>query len=207
MPIKSFIKKFGKGAATKQVYIYETWLRWIARGIQFILAVVVAGLYGHRVDVDHRAGNAQAAAWVYALLVAGLSCITCLVYAIPNPFGKLQPHRLFAWDLILFVLWIAVFGVFAAIFLHRDEDEYEGTSVALMKCAVWVDLVNAIFWVCTGVYGCVRTFVGRKVNGKIDQYSDKVEGSFNAKVDQYAGAATNNFSMKLNPMRKETEYV
>ncbi|KAI1464918.1 uncharacterized protein F4812DRAFT_144616 [Daldinia caldariorum] len=202
--IKSLVTRFGKGAATKQVYIYETWLRWIARGIQFALAIVVCGLYGRRVDHDRRHDNGQSPAWVYALLVAGLSCITCLLYAIPNPFGRLQSHRLFAWDLILFVLWIAVFGTFAAIFLKREEDEYQGTSVTLMKCAVWIDLVNCVFWLCTGLYGCFRTFVGRKVNGKIDEYSNKVEDGINAKVDQYAGAAQNSFTMKLNPLRKET---
>lgn len=66
MAIKSLITRFGKGAATKQMYIYETWLRWIVRGIQFVLAVVVCGLYGRRVDHDHRHGNGQSAAWVYA---------------------------------------------------------------------------------------------------------------------------------------------
>ncbi|KAI1102123.1 hypothetical protein F4804DRAFT_277080 [Jackrogersella minutella] len=204
MPLKSMATKFGKGAATKQIYIYETWLRWVARGIQFILAIIVCGLYGNRVDRDRKAGNAQTAAWVYALVVAGFSCVTCLIYAVPNPFSRMQSHRLFAWDLTLFVLWIALFGTFAAIFLKRDGGEYEGTSVALMKCAVWVDLVNAIFWLCTGVYGCFRTFVGRKVNNKIDHYQNKVEDGFNSKVDQYAGPAINNFSMKLNPLHKET---
>ncbi|XDG05133.1 hypothetical protein ABKA04_004748 [Annulohypoxylon sp. FPYF3050] len=201
LAIKSLASKVGKGAATKQIYIYETWARWAARGVQFILAIIVIGLYGHRVDVDRRAGNPQAAGWVYALFVAGVSCFTCLVYAIPNPFSRTQPHRLFAWDLILFVLWIALFGTFAAIFLKRDGGDYEGTSVALMKCAVWVDLVNALLWLCTGLYGCFRTFVGRKVNNKIDHYQNKVEDGFNAKVDQYAGPAVSNFSMKLNPLR------
>ena len=41
LAIKSLAKKVGKGAATKQVYIYETWARWVARGIQFILAIIV----------------------------------------------------------------------------------------------------------------------------------------------------------------------
>ncbi|KAI0165221.1 hypothetical protein GGR52DRAFT_100708 [Hypoxylon sp. FL1284] len=201
MAIKSLITRFGKGAATKQVYIYEMWARWAARGIQFILALVVIGLYGNRVDRDRRDGNAQASAWVYALVVAGMTCITCLAYAIPNPFKGMQPHRLFAWDLILFVLWIALFGTFAAIFLKRhDGDEYEGTSVRLMKCAVWVDLVNALLWFGTGAYGGFRTLLGRKVNGKIDQYSDRAESAVNAKID----SGINNFSMKINPKHKET---
>ncbi|KAI1397973.1 hypothetical protein F4819DRAFT_499095 [Hypoxylon fuscum] len=203
MAIKSLVTRFGKGAATKQVYVYEMWLRWVARGIQFILAIIVCGLYGNRVDRDRKEGNAQSSAWVYAVIVAGLTCITCLLYSIPNPCSKMQSHRLFAWDLILFVLWIAVFGVFARTFLHNELDEFEGCSVALMKCAVWVDLVNAILWLGTGGYGCFRTFVGRKVNGKIDEYSTKVENGIGAKVDQ----GFTSFSMKMNPHHKETEMV
>ncbi|KAI2635637.1 hypothetical protein GGS26DRAFT_507299 [Hypomontagnella submonticulosa] len=204
MPIKSFVKRFGKGAATKQVYIYETWLRWIARGLQFIFAIIVCGIYGNRVDRDRKDGNSQSVAWVYALLVAGLTCITCLLYSIPNPFSRMQSHRLFAWDLILFVLWIVQFGIFAGLFLKREEDEYEGVSVALMKCGVWIDLVNAVFWLGTGLYGCFRTFVGRKVNDKIDQVQNKVENQVNSKVSQFAGSAANNFSFKMNPLKKET---
>ncbi|KAI5863919.1 hypothetical protein GGS23DRAFT_566000 [Durotheca rogersii] len=204
MQIKSFVSKVGKGAATKQVYIYETWLRWAARGIQFILAVIVCGLYGRRVDIDHRAGNAQSAAWVYALVVGGFSCVTCVFYGIPNPFTRLQSHRLFAWDLVLFILWIAVFGTFAAIFLKRDDDEYEGTSVSLMKCAVWLDLVNCIFWLATGVYGCVRTFVGRKVNDRVEHYQNKAEEGLNSKIDQFTTSAASKLGGKLNPLKKET---
>ncbi|KAI1769823.1 hypothetical protein F4818DRAFT_446806 [Hypoxylon cercidicola] len=200
MTIKSVLTRFSKGAATKQMYVYETWARWVARGIQLILALIVIGLYGHRVDRDRKDGNPQSAAWVYAVVVAGLSCITCVVYAVPNPFSRMQPHRLFAWDLTLFILWIAVFGAFAAIFLKRDDDEYEGTSVTLMKCAVWVDLVNSLLWVGTGTYGGVRTLLGRKVNGKIDQYTNKAEDAINAKIDK----GFNNFSMKVNPQNKET---
>ncbi|KAI6081323.1 hypothetical protein F4821DRAFT_31390 [Hypoxylon rubiginosum] len=201
MTIKSLATRFGKGAVSKQTYVYELWARWVARGIQFILALVVVGLYGTRVDRDRRHGDPQSPAWVYALFVAGVSCITCVLYAIPNPFSKrLAPHRLFAWDVTLFILWIAVFGAFAAIFLKREEDEYQGTSVAVMKCAVWVDLVNALLWMGTAAYGGVRTFLGRKVNGKIDHYTGKVEDAVNAKVDK----GLNNFSMKLNPQNKET---
>ncbi|XXH01439.1 hypothetical protein Hte_007799 [Hypoxylon texense] len=200
MTIKSFVTRFGKGAATKQVYVYEMWARWVVRAVQFILAIIVCGLYGNRVDRDRRHGDPQAAAWVYALVVAFFSCVTCLAYAVPNPFKGLQPHRLFAWDLVLFVLWIALFGAFAAIFLKREDDEYQGTSVALMKCAVWVDLVNALLWFGTGTYGGVRTLVGRRVNGKIDEYTGKAEGAINAKIDK----GLNNFSMKINPQHKET---
>ncbi|KAI0024280.1 hypothetical protein F4780DRAFT_655559 [Xylariomycetidae sp. FL0641] len=191
MQLKSLATKFGKGAVTKQLYIYETWLRWAARGLQFILALVVVGLYGHRVDTDRRAGRAQAAAWVYAVFVGGVSCLTCVVFAVPNPF--VRTHRLFAWDLVLFVLWIAVFGAFAAVFLHRAEDapDYQGTDVGLMKHAVWLDLVNCLFWLGTGVYGCFRTFVARRLDQKIGAKLDRIEGRVNDSVNEQINTHVN----------------
>ncbi|KAI1082414.1 hypothetical protein F5B20DRAFT_531201 [Whalleya microplaca] len=204
MALKNLAGKFGKGAITKQIYVYETWLRWAARGIQFIFAVVVIGLYGHRVDKDHRAGNPQSPSWVYALVVAGLSCITCVLYAIPNPFSRLQSHRLFPWDLVLFVLWIALFGTFANIFLKRTDDEFEGTSVKVNKCAVWIDLVNALFWLFTGLYGAMRTCIGKKTNAKIDHYQNAAESRINAKVDQYSGSMSDKINNKFYSYKTET---
>lgn len=180
MQLASLFTKFGKGAASKQLYIYETWARWAARALQFVFALVVIGLYGNRVDHDRKAGDPQSPAWVYAVVVAGLSCVTCVIYAIPLPFLKI--HRLFAWDLLLFILWIAVFGVFAGLFLKNTDDEYQGTSVKVMKNAVWIDLVNCIFWLLTGLWGCFRTFVGRKVDGSINRGLGSIESKVSGKV-------------------------
>ncbi|KAI0472912.1 hypothetical protein GGR56DRAFT_589202 [Xylariaceae sp. FL0804] len=187
--LKSLVGKVGKGAVTKQIYIYETWLRWAARAIQFLFALVVIGVYGHRVDLDHRAGKAQASAWVYAVAVGGLSCLTCVVYAIPNPFYV--PHRLFAWDAVLFVLWLALFGTFAAIFLHLPpgESTYQGTDVTMEKHVVWLDLVNCLFWLGTAAYGCCRTLLARRVDAKVGGALGKLEARVNDKVSEVSSSA------------------
>ncbi|KAI3326095.1 hypothetical protein HD806DRAFT_434182 [Xylariaceae sp. AK1471] len=185
MQLKSFATKFGKGAITKPIYIYETWLRLVGRSLQLIFALVVLGLYGSRVSSDHSAGNSQAVQWVYAVIVGSLSAITSILFAIPQPFVKTA--RLFAWDFVLFVLWISVFGTFAVIFLRMPEDDehkwYENTRVSTMRHAVWVDLVNAIFWLLTGGYGCFRTFVSRKVDEKIDGKLEQLEGKVSDKFN------------------------
>ncbi|KAI1158332.1 hypothetical protein F5B18DRAFT_91355 [Nemania serpens] len=177
MQLRSFATKYGKGAVTKSLYLYETWLRLAGRGLQLIFALVVVGLYGSRVSSDHSNGRPQAAQWVYALFVASLSAVTAVVFAIPQPFVKTA--RLFAWDFTLFVLWIASFGVFAVLFLRMPDDDahkwYENTRVSVMRPAVWIDLVNAIFWLLTGSYGCFRTFVSRKVDEKIDSKLEQIE--------------------------------
>ncbi|KAI0967348.1 hypothetical protein F4678DRAFT_446322 [Xylaria arbuscula] len=186
MKLGLFAKKFGKGAITKPIYLYETWLRLVGRSLQLIFALVVVGLYGSRVSSDHSNGRSQAVQWVYALIVASFSAITAVLFAIPQPFVKTA--RLFAWDFTLFVLWIAVFGTFAVIFLRMPDDDahkwYENTRVSVMHHAVWVDLVNAIFWLLTGGYGCFRTFVSRKVDEKIDSQLGKIENKVSDKLEE-----------------------
>ncbi|GAP85784.1 putative uracil phosphoribosyltransferase protein [Rosellinia necatrix] len=186
MKLGSFASKFGKGAITKPIYIYETWLRLIGRGLQLIFALVVVGLYGSRVSSDHRHERTQAVQWVFALVVAALSAVTAIVFAVPQPF--VRTARLFAWDFVLFVLWIAAFGTFAVIFLRIPDDDahkwYENTRVSVMRHAVWIDLVNALFWLGTGAYGCFRTFVSRKIDEKIDTKLEQIEGKVADKVGE-----------------------
>ncbi|KAI1128861.1 hypothetical protein F5Y10DRAFT_166792 [Nemania abortiva] len=189
MALKALATKFGKGAVTKPLYIWETWLRLVGRALQLIFALVVVGLYGSRVNSDRSAGNPQASQWVYALFIASLSAITSVLFAIPQPFVKTS--RLFAWDFVLFILWIAVFGVFAVLFLHMPHDDahkwYQGTRVSTMRHAVWIDLVNAVFWLITGGYGCFRTFVSRKVDEKIDSKLEQIESKVSDKLGDKLG--------------------
>lgn len=74
--------------------------RLLLRFLQFILAITVAGLYG--VDLN-RANKVHAYAdgkWVYAEVVAVLSIVTVLVYAVPI----IKSWWGFAWDwCLLFV--------------------------------------------------------------------------------------------------------
>ena len=71
--------------------------RLTLRFFQFLFAIVVAALYG--VDLHH-AAQAHAGAdgkWVFAELVAGLSCVTCLVYGVPF----VKSYWGFGWDWVL----------------------------------------------------------------------------------------------------------
>ncbi len=71
--------------------------RLTLRFLQFILAITVAGLYG--VDLHH-AQQAHAytdGKWVYAEVVAVLSIVTVLVYAVP----LVKSWWGFGWDWVL----------------------------------------------------------------------------------------------------------
>ena len=71
--------------------------RTLLRLFQFALALTVAGLYG--VDLHHgsQAHVSADGRWVYAEVVAGLSAVSCLVYAVPF----IKSFWFFAWDFIL----------------------------------------------------------------------------------------------------------
>jgi hypothetical protein len=182
---------YGKKAATAPLKAWENIPRWVVRGLQFVLGLVIVGLYGHRVDKQHSAANENGGShlspeWVFGLVVAGLSSLTAVIFAAMAPFGavsnRCRTSRLFSWDLSLFLLWIVVFGIFAGIFLHRDNDDsYKGSSTAVQKGAVWVDLVNAILWLISGTYGFVKTFM----SGKVDTIGEKVTGKMFAKKEQH----------------------
>lgn len=183
-------KTMAKGSIKKFFASPLMWARLVGRGTQFVFALIVVASYGARVNRDRREGNDQAAGWVYALFVAGLSAITSAVFAIP--FWR--THVYFLWDAFLFILWVAVFGTFARIFLPLEsgEDEYQGASIAAMKVAVWLDLVNCILWLDTAIYGFVygwttekgkgfgRLFA-RKATGKIGDLENNATGKFNDK--------------------------
>ena len=160
---------------------FELIARWVVRGVQLIFALIVIGFYGHRVDQDRKAGHPQSAAWVFAVITAGLSSIATVVYSVPV---FIRSARLWSFDLFLFILWIATFGTFAGIFLKRESGtKYEGTSVRAMKVAVWLDLVNCILWLCTGIYGCLRTRCATWFDNKLDRAFKKGEQKIEQGVD------------------------
>lgn len=182
---------FNEGANTGKT-MGKTWLktfevipRIVVRTLQFILAIVCCGFYGHRVDADRKDGKGFAPEWLFAIIVAGVSAVTAVLFmaaasagAIPfigSRLKLLKTYRAFAWDASLFIAWLVVFGIFAGIFLHRKSDEpYKGASVGSMKTAVWVDLVNAILWMGSAGYGCFKTFLGRKVDEAGDKVGNKL---------------------------------
>ncbi|GAW15429.1 hypothetical protein ANO14919_048380 [Xylariales sp. No.14919] len=108
---------------------------------QFVLAVTVIGLYGTDLDRAHRRGAYTDGKWVYAIVVASLSAVTAIFYLIPF-FLRFAVVPI--WSFILFILWIALFGLFGSLYIHEDPEG--NADIKRMKNAVWVDLANAILW-------------------------------------------------------------
>ena len=139
----------------------------VYRFVQLVLALTVCGLYGvdlHHANTEHKysdskwvrslfppllspsprpnpaLSNSTDMLQVYAEVTASLSAVTATLYLIP--FVSRIP-MLFAWDLILFILWIALFAIFGKMYIGTRADDY---GIQRMKNAVWVDLVNALLW-------------------------------------------------------------
>jgi len=109
--------------------------------ILFILAIPVCALYGIDLDRARKAGVYADGKWVYAEVVGGLSALTAAVYCIPF---VLRLSHVWIWNLALFILWIALFGVFGSMYINENPEG--NADIQRMKNAVWLVLVNALLW-------------------------------------------------------------
>lgn len=114
--------------------------------IQFVLALTVCGLYGVDLHRANKAGVYIDSKWVYAEVVGALSAFTAILYFIPF---IVRFWLVWAWNLVLFILWIALFGVFGKMYINENPEGDSGTQ--RMKNAVWVDLVSALLWLILAV--------------------------------------------------------
>lgn len=112
--------------------------------VQFALALTVCGLYGVDLSRARKNGAHADSKWVYAEVVGALSAVTAVLYLVPF---ILRFWLVWAWNLVLFILWIALFGVFGSMYIHERPEGDAG--VQRMKNAVWVDLASALLWFIT----------------------------------------------------------
>lgn len=169
----------------------KTTLDALLRTLQFSLGIAVIALYGPDLHDQHSSTSTSTAIdsrWLYAVITASLSSLTALFYLTTMP---LLCHRtplvrraswilpLFAWEGVLWLLWLVVFGIFGKVFIPcRGLHGHEG-----MWRAVWVDLVAwGVEWVLVGWAG-VRWWRGRQGaslgmgQGKMGGDAEKEEGA------------------------------
>lgn len=139
-------------------------LRLALRFLQFVLGIAVIGLYAQDLRRAGAAGVGADSRWVYAVVVGTLSSIVAIPYLLP----KWDVRRvLWPADWVLFVLWIALFGVFARLYVHEDAEDLgnghgDGPGITRMKNAVWVDLTNALLWLASAVWGTMLFFFAKR---------------------------------------------
>ncbi|KAI8951547.1 hypothetical protein F4801DRAFT_283599 [Xylaria longipes] len=128
---------------------------------QFVLSIVVIGLYGTDLDRARKAGAYADGKWVYAIVVATLSAVTAILYLFPF-FLRFAVTPV--WSFVLFILWIALFGLFGAMYIHEDP---EGNGdIQRMKNAVWIDLTNALLWLIGTIAAAVYWWHHRQRNSR-----------------------------------------
>ncbi|KAE9374164.1 hypothetical protein N431DRAFT_437659 [Stipitochalara longipes BDJ] len=149
--------------------------------LQFVFAFIVAAFYG--VDL-HNASKSHTQAptpWVYAEVVVCLSVLTCAVH-----FFVTVKHAVWCiWDFVLFILWVALFGVFGSIYIGGKNTNYETatSSMSRMKVAVWLDLVNMLLWLAAIVQAVTWCCVSRRVKSRTDKEiieKQNLEGEYHA---------------------------
>ncbi|KAJ5463015.1 hypothetical protein N7475_007959 [Penicillium sp. IBT 31633x] len=162
----------------------------LVRFLQFVFGLTVIGLYGKDVHYDHSEKNTWHSKWVYALVTAFLATVTASIHLIlpfvlrktkagvgaaKNP-ALLLPQ--FAWEFVLTVLWLTLFGVFGKMYIgvHPETDgtgtakgNAESTSglgdaskINRMRHAVWIDVINLAFWIMTSSWVLLRWLKSRR---------------------------------------------
>ncbi|KAF1964365.1 hypothetical protein BU23DRAFT_585617 [Bimuria novae-zelandiae CBS 107.79] len=141
--------------------------RILTRFFQLILGIVVIGLYAQDLRRAKKANVGYDSKWMYATIVGTLGSFWAIVCMLP----LVKAWFLFAVDFILFILYVAAFGIFGKMYIHEDPEGNGG--VKRMKNAVWILLVNMLLWFGTFAYGAYTfwkywkgrtTFTGRAPN-------------------------------------------
>ena len=87
-------------------------------------------------------------------MVGALSALTAVLYSVPF---ILRFAAVPAWSFVIFILWVALFGLFGNMYIKEDA---EGNGdIQRMKNAVWVDLANMLLWFIGTVAGAAYWWV------------------------------------------------
>ncbi|KAB8233117.1 uncharacterized protein BDW43DRAFT_311524 [Aspergillus alliaceus] len=157
---------------------YKAYVELTLFFLQLVFGLTVIGLYGRDVHSAREHGDPQNAKWVYALVTGFLGAGTGLVYfgygVVMMKLGRLERERRVVgsmgrvgWGVVLVVLWLVVFGVFGGMYIgvYGSGSEKEVERTKRMRRAVWVDLVNLVFWVGTTVIEGLRWWRLRSAGG------------------------------------------
>jgi len=134
------------------------------RLFQFVMGIVVIGLYAQDLDRARKAGKYADPKWVYAVFCGSFGSFMSLVFMLP----LIKSWMFFGVDFLAFFFYMVLFGIFGKMYIKENPEGNGG--ITRMKNAVWIDLVNMLLWFGTGVYGAFvfwksrnarTTFTGR----------------------------------------------
>ncbi|KAL8811556.1 MAG: hypothetical protein Q9200_001699 [Gallowayella weberi] len=127
---------------------------WTLRFLQFVFAITVIALYAQDLHGAHKLHRYADSSWRYAVALGTIAAISSLLLIWPT-----LSRMAWSWDLIMFILFTTLFGLFAKIYLHFNANGDAGNT--RMKRAVWIDLINMLLWFSTAAFGMAVFFVNR----------------------------------------------
>lgn len=121
--------------------------RAIIRSLQTIFAITAAVLYGLDLTSATDKGVKPGSMWIYAEVVSAFSLLVCL----GRLFFTTTKLRWSIVDWVIFILWVAQFGVFGTIFLGSSSTDRGGSysDHGRMLAAVWIDMANMLLWLAS----------------------------------------------------------
>lgn len=140
-----------------------------------ILQLIFAFASGISYAIELSHGNATViSSLIFAQVAFGATIVTLIIYGI-----TLRYYR-FSWviEWVLAVFWFALFGFFYEIFLENKVESYEDVDIGRMKRAVWCNLINAILWTGSAIFGSIMCCSGAKgaVKAKLERRRQRKEG-------------------------------
>ncbi|KAF2795165.1 hypothetical protein K505DRAFT_17550 [Melanomma pulvis-pyrius CBS 109.77] len=121
--------------------------RILIRIFQFIMGIVVIGLYAQDLDKARKAGKYVDSKWVYAVFCGSFGALMSLVFMMP----LIKSWMFFGVDFLAFFFYMVLFGIFGKMYIKENPEGNKG--IIRMKNAVWIDLVNMLLWIGTAIYG------------------------------------------------------
>lgn len=120
-------------------------VRLVLRFFQFIMGIVIIGLYAQDLVRARKAGVGNDPKWMFATLTGAIASIWAFAAV------WLKSWFLFPVDFIVFLLYLVNFGIFGKMYINENPEGDKG--IVRMKHAVWIHLTNMFLWFITAVWG------------------------------------------------------
>lgn len=130
--------------------------RAAVRTLQVVLGLTIIGLYASDLKLIHGSD----VRYIYAVVVGTISTLSALIMCIP----AIKSFLFFAWDFLVFILNVALFGAMGRYFINPSTVERQHDDK--MRHAVWVVCIAMVLWFSTAVAGGIQFWIARRGLGK-----------------------------------------
>ncbi|KAF2660317.1 hypothetical protein K491DRAFT_589250 [Lophiostoma macrostomum CBS 122681] len=124
-----------------------SYARLTMRLFQFVMGIVVIGLYATDLHNAHKVHKYTDHKWAYATFCGAASAIAAVTFMLPF----VKAWLFFGVDALIWFFYVVAFGIFGKMYIKEDAEGDKG--VVRMKHAAWIDMVNMILWFITACYG------------------------------------------------------